>query len=508
MAASVLSKDNEVELISHRGINKDELSSRLNVDLDMVALRIVPAMPANRFLEFTREYDLFINASFMTGQPAAAKHRMMLVLFPSPMDGSIFGRLRRWIGRVIINEMLLPEYSDGFYDIQELGDGWFRYSTGEATLRLQNPRSGRDVQVEIMVGNFRPEELGDISASCRVAGESVSNITLQPANGIYRPWLVDIPARLTNSPLLELTIRVPTYNPQIELDDDDNRDIGVAISDASVLHWRHGLYKLLFRRIFRELGLRLEGVNEYSTLDYLDTYEVISPISEFSLSWMRKYWGREGPILYPPVAVDDFMPGEKVNIILSVGRFFGAGGHSKRHDALISAFSRMLSEGLEGWELHLAGNRGTRPVDTEYYSRLECAAAGKPIVLHPDLPFSELKDLYGRATIYWHASGYGQDVTKDPVKFEHFGITTVEAMAAGCVPVVIDRGGQPELVRDNVDGFLWGNIDELVNFTRTVIVDRNIRERLSKTAIKSAERFNEDRFRERLLTLVASMESS
>ena len=78
MAASVLSKDNEVELISHRGINKDELSSRLNVDLDMVALRIVPAMPANRFLEFTRDYDLFINASFMTGQPAAAKHRMML----------------------------------------------------------------------------------------------------------------------------------------------------------------------------------------------------------------------------------------------------------------------------------------------------------------------------------------------------------------------------------------------------------------------------------------------
>ena len=84
----------------------------------------------------------------------------------------------------------------------------------------------------------------------------------------------------------------------------------------------------------------------------------------------------------------------------------------------------MLSEGLEGWELHLAGNRGTRPVDTEYYSQLERAAAGKPIVLHPDLPFAELKDLYGRATIYWHASGYGQDVTKDPVKFEHFGITT------------------------------------------------------------------------------------
>ncbi len=506
MAASVLAAEHEVELISHRGLDKNELGRRLNVELDRVGLRIVPAMPANRFLEFTREYDLFVNASFMTGQPAAAARKLMLVLFPSPIDKSLSGRVRRWVGQMIIKELLLPEYAEGFYDVQELGDGWFRYSTGEATLHLPNPRPGRDARVEIMAGNFRPVEMGEIEAECLIGGESLGTISLPAEKGAYRRWLVEVPARLAGGRRLELAIRAPTYNPQADLGEDDNREIGVAVTDAAVLHWRHGLYKLLFRRMFREFGLRLEGVTEYASLDYLDTYDLISPISEFSRRWMREYWGKDGPILYPPVGVVDFAPGEKANIILSVGRFFGAGGHSKRHDALIEAFKRMLAEGLRGWELHLVGNRGTRPVDAEYFAGLERAAAGTPIKLRPDLPYAELKRLYAKSAIYWHASGYGEDVSKNPVKFEHFGITTVEAMAAGCVPVVINRGGQPELVSEGVDGALWETMDELVSWTREIIADDEARERLAAAAVKSAGRFSEERFRDRLLEMVASLE--
>jgi len=126
-------------------------------------------------------------------------------------------------------------------------------------------------------------------------------------------------------------------------------------------------------------------------------------------------------------------------------------------------------------------------------------------VLHPDLPFAELQDLYARAAIYWHASGYGQDERRDPVKFEHFGITTVEAMAAGCVPVVINRGGQPELVTAGVDGALWETLDELMARTGEIIADRATRERLAARAVTSAERFSEERFRDRLLELVATL---
>ena len=60
-----------------------------------------------------------------------------------------------------------------------------------------------------------------------------------------------------------------------------------------------------------------------------------------------------------------------------------------------------------------------------------------------------LKDIlneYKLAKIYWHASGFGEDLETHPEKAEHFGITTVEAMINGLVPIVIDAGGQKEIV--------------------------------------------------------------
>ena len=58
---------------------------------------------------------------------------------------------------------------------------------------------------------------------------------------------------------------------------------------------------------------------------------------------------------------------------------------------------------------------------------------------------------------------------------EHFGITTVEAMAAGCVPVVINKAGQREIVEDGVSGFLWNTWGELKDRTQLLAEDGNLR---------------------------------
>ncbi|MBU4190339.1 MAG: glycosyltransferase, partial [Candidatus Thermoplasmatota archaeon] len=60
------------------------------------------------------------------------------------------------------------------------------------------------------------------------------------------------------------------------------------------------------------------------------------------------------------------------------------------------------------------------------------------------------------------AAGFGVDEEKEPEKVEHFGITTVEAAAAGCVPVVIRKGGQPEIVKEGINGLLWEKEEELI----------------------------------------------
>ena len=47
--------------------------------------------------------------------------------------------------------------------------------------------------------------------------------------------------------------------------------------------------------------------------------------------------------------------------------------------------------------------------------------------------------LYRDAKIFWHAAGMKSDETIYPELAEHFGISTVEAMSAGCVPVALRR---------------------------------------------------------------------
>ena len=103
-------------------------------------------------------------------------------------------------------------------------------------------------------------------------------------------------------------------------------------------------------------------------------------------------------------------------------------------------------------------------------------------------------DLLSTASVFWSATGYGEDEQRNPWASEHFGMTTVEAMAGGCVPVVIDRAGQKEIVREGVDGYRWSTPEELVARTGRVARDEALRARLATAARERAEQFDEAAF--------------
>jgi glycosyltransferase involved in cell wall biosynthesis len=132
-------------------------------------------------------------------------------------------------------------------------------------------------------------------------------------------------------------------------------------------------------------------------------------------------------------------------------------------------------------------------------------ARGLPVIFHVDAPFAELRELYTSATVFWHATGFGENETRNPIVFEHFGITTVEAMAGGCVPVVIGKGAQPELVEDGQSGFLWRNRREWKRRTLEVARDPSLAAHLRQRAIERSRRYGEDVFRRRLLEIVDSL---
>lgn len=200
-------------------------------------------------------------------------------------------------------------------------------------------------------------------------------------------------------------------------------------------------------------------------------------------------------ILYPPIDVDSFRPGKKENIILSVARF-DSPSHSKRQDILIEAF-RSLNRTCDDYQLFLTGgSHGS----SDTLEKLKENAGSLPVkfVVNPD--FNKLKDLYAKSKFFWHAAGYDVDDKNDPEKVEHFGMTTVEAMASGCVPIVIGKGGQKEIISAG-EGFLCTDASEIAQKTFELIKNPKIYDEMSMKAVKKSIIFSNENFNENIKLL-------
>lgn len=164
--------------------------------------------------------------------------------------------------------------------------------------------------------------------------------------------------------------------------------------------------------------------------------------------------------------------------ILNVGRFI-AGGHCKKQKELLQAFevlSQKLEElGIES-ELLLVGALSSSQEDRDYLSALKMNANDNvKIILNASR--QEVIDYYKSAHFYWHGTGMNEDVKARPEVFEHFGITPIEAISAGCIPVVWHEGGPAhtmEKLYSNPERFLAHSIDEYADKTIALLDDSDL----------------------------------
>ena len=165
--------------------------------------------------------------------------------------------------------------------------------------------------------------------------------------------------------------------------------------------------------------------------------------------------------------------------------------NSKRQDVLINVFKKMCDQGLENWQLVLVG--GCQHNEDELL-RLRKMAVNYPIDFRVNASFSDLRQSYEKAKIYWHAAGFEVDEDKNPDQVEHFGISLVEAMAAGCLPIVCEAGGIKEIIEDKVNGYFWQSEDQLQNITQNMIKDLTKEEEIIINAQKRAADFAKEKF--------------
>ena len=223
---------------------------------------------------------------------------------------------------------------------------------------------------------------------------------------------------------------------------------------------------------------------------FLASYDLFLSISQFTQNWVDRYWEVNSHVLYPPVKTTrkNRNP-HKENMIINIGRFF-AGGHNKKQDVLVKAFIKMYDQGwARDWKLVLVGRKHTDEASSSYIQTLEETVKGYPIDLCYDTGADELQNLLDRAKIYWHATGFEEVSNINPEKFEHFGLTTIEAAQFGAVPVVFNGGGQPEIIKHARNGYLWDSIDELMKYSKLLMENSSTWDDLSRATIDSMRIF-------------------
>lgn len=214
----------------------------------------------------------------------------------------------------------------------------------------------------------------------------------------------------------------------------------------------------------KEIDRRRDWMTQYDALIVYSDFvreNVLRQLSRYNLPNLDIH------VVHPPVDMLSFNSGVCRSDVVSVGRFF-TGGHCKQQDMLIKVFRRLYEFGIKT-ELHLVGSLHPEPQHREYFIECQRLAHGLPIHFHVDASPKTLELLYGSASVYWHGAGFGVDTVVEPEKCEHFGISIVEAMSAGAIPLVVNNGGPASIVKHGLNGFCYDSEDELIELTRELL---------------------------------------
>ena len=236
----------------------------------------------------------------------------------------------------------------------------------------------------------------------------------------------------------------------------------------------------------------LKFIAQKTDLNYINKYDYFIPNSNFTKYWLQQKWNIKDnkiQVLYPPVTKIKKTEEKQKDKILICSRI----EKSKKIDKLIYAYtkSNFLSKNTK---LIIAGS--TKNESPEYVKYLQNINPSVEFIFNPSR--EKIEDLYASSFIFWHAKGYEE---LDPYQMEHFGITTVEAMSAKCIPIVINKGGQTEIVTDEC-GFKWNNLDELIKYTENIYSEKLDISSMQKNCVERSNLYSKENYQKKLLTFI------
>ncbi len=226
-------------------------------------------------------------------------------------------------------------------------------------------------------------------------------------------------------------------------------------------------YPMVLQKLAAPILHRLRQWDQMSA----ERVDVFVANSKLVADRIKKYYGAPSVVIYPPVDVAAFTPSD------TIGNYYLAGGRLvpyKRFELIVKAFSRLkIPLKIFGEGPMLRSLRRMAGPNIEFLGRVDDEAKAK---------------LYAEAIAYIHPQE------------EDFGITAVEAQAAGTPVIAWGKGGAMETVKDGETGVYldeqsWEELaGTVINFDRSRFNPEKIH--------ANAERFNSTIFEQKFRQLV------
>jgi alpha-1,2-mannosyltransferase len=227
--------------------------------------------------------------------------------------------------------------------------------------------------------------------------------------------------------------------------------------------------------------------------NYLST-GVLLTNSSFSKRAVWEHVGRDSIVIFPPVEIGAFA--KTAQTVTKKARVVSCGRYSpeKNYEYVLE-----VAKILRNVEFAVIGSFSGKK-SAVYFEKLRHTVLStglENVELLYGLQFKDLLKHYGGAKVYMHA-----------MKNEHFGITIVEAMAAGLVPVIYRGGGPWEEIlkaKQGYYGYSYKNPKEAADIIEMLLENDSLRKKIVERNQEYIQVFSDSRFKENFIGLVSKL---
>lgn len=288
--------------------------------------------------------------------------------------------------------------------------------------------------------------------------------------------------------LYESAVRSSSFKPYCDVLFDTYSCYVFPWIDVSYLHFPY-LNNYEFKPKFPYL--KLPHLRHLFTVPYaifeknLEDYskKLLLTNSYFTARVIKESLGVEPKVLYPPIPTvlfkqrDVYLNSPRKDLVLTVARF----GQGKGVE-LVPEIAANTASNIHFVMVGLAHDLN---VVQAVKNKIKAFHLTDRVTIITDASRQKIMSLLSQAKVYLHTT-----------KMEHFGMSIAEAMAMGCTPIVHDSGGAPEFVPDQ---YRYKDKNDASMKVNSAIGKWTPAE--SQKMLKSAERFSEANFAERLIEL-------